>query len=118
MAGAGIAVSAVASGSPLVALVALCFAASGFIAVQPLFWTFPTGYLSGAAAAGGIALVNSFGAAGGFTGPIVRTWGERSFGSPFAGLYILGLAAFIGAILIAMVGVMLPGVSADRRRSI
>ena len=28
---------------------------SGFIAVQPLFWTFPTGYLSGAGAAGGIA---------------------------------------------------------------
>ena len=118
VAGAGIAVSAVASDSPLVALIALCFAASGFIAVQPLFWTFPTGYLSGAAAAGGIALVNSFGAAGGFTGPIVRTWAEQSFGWPLAGLYVLGLAAFIGAILIAIVGVMLPGLGADKRRSI
>jgi MFS family permease len=118
VAGAGIAVSAVASHSPLVALIALCFAASGFIAVQPLFWTFPTGYLSGAAAAGGIALVNSFGAAGGFTGPIVRTWAEQSFGWPLAGLYVLGLAAFIGAILIAIVGVMLPGLGADERRSI
>jgi MFS family permease len=118
VAGAGIAVSAVASHSPLVALIALCFAASGFIAVQPLFWTFPTGYLSGAAAAGGIALVNSFGAAGGFTGPIVRTWAEQSFGSPLAGLYVLGLAAFFGAMLIAIVSVMMPGLGADRRRTI
>jgi MFS family permease len=117
-AAAGIAASAAASASPLVALIALCFAASGFIAVQPLFWTFPTGYLSGAAAAGGIALVNSFGAAGGFTGPIVRTWAERAFGWPLAGLYVLALAAFIGAILIAMVGVMLPGLTVNNRRSI
>ena len=36
---------------PAVSLVALCFAASGFIAAQPLFWTFPTRYLTGAAAA-------------------------------------------------------------------
>ena len=116
VAGAGIAASAAASDSPVLALIALCFAASGFIAVQPLFWTFPTGYLSGAAAAGGIALVNSFGAAGGFTGPIVRTWAERSFGWPLAGLYVLALAAFIGAILIAMLSAMLPGLSTDNRR--
>jgi MFS family permease len=116
VAGAGIAVSAVAGDSPIVALIALCVAASGFISVQPLFWTFPTGHLSGAAAAGGIALVNSFGAAGGFAGPIVRTWAEQSLGWPFAGLYVLGLAAFIGAMLIAMVGMMLPGLDLDQRR--
>jgi MFS family permease len=116
VAGAGIAVSAVASGSPLVALIALCVAASGFIAVQPLFWTFPTGYLSGTAAAGGIALVNSFGAAGGFTGPIVRTWAEQAFGRPLAGLYVLGFAALIGALLIASVGMMLRDVDGDQRR--
>jgi nitrate/nitrite transporter NarK len=118
VAGAGIAVSAVASGSPLVALIALCVAASGFIAVQPLFWTFPTGYLSGTAAAGGIALVNSFGAAGGFTGPIVRTWAEQAFGRPLAGLYVLGFAALIGAVLIASVGMMLRDVDGDQRRRI
>lgn len=117
-AGAGIALSAAASDSPLVALIALCVAASGFIAVQPLFWTFPTGYLSGAAAAGGIALVNSFGAAGGFAGPIVRTWAEQSFRMPLAGLYVLGFAAFIGAILIASLGIMLPGLESVRRRRI
>jgi hypothetical protein len=60
--------------------------------------------------------VNSFGAAGGFTGPIVRTWAEQSFGRPLAGLYVLGLAALIGAILIASVGIMLPGLNRDPRR--
>ena len=118
VAGAGVAISGAASNRPLVALGALCVAASGFIAVQPLFWTFPTGYLSGTAAAGGIALVNSFGAAGGFIGPIVRTWAEQSFGWPLAGLYVLGLAAFVGAVLIAIVGLVLPGVHGNQRRSL
>jgi hypothetical protein len=31
--------------------------------VQPLFWTFPTNYLGGVAAAGGIALINALDAA-------------------------------------------------------
>jgi hypothetical protein len=83
-----------------------------------LFWTFPTGYLSGAAAAGGIALVNSFGAAGGFVGPVIRTWAEQSFVWPLAGLYVLALAAFLGAILIAIIGVTLPGLRADDRRAL
>ncbi|MDO9631103.1 MAG: MFS transporter [Humidesulfovibrio sp.] len=33
------------------------------------FWTIPTGFLSGAAAAGGVALINSVGNSGGFVGP-------------------------------------------------
>ena len=84
----GIAVS-VNSDKPLVALIALCFAAAGFIAVQPLFWTFPTTYLGGAAAAGGIALINSLGALGGFVAPNVKTWAETSFASQAAGLDLL-----------------------------
>src|SRR3712207_9429815 len=38
------------------------FAAAGFIAVQPIFWAFPTSYLGGVAAAGGIALIHLLGA--------------------------------------------------------
>ncbi|MFO6379789.1 MFS transporter, partial [Pseudomonas aeruginosa] len=47
MAAAGIAASALAGNLGL-AVIAFCFAASGFVSVQPLFWTLPTGYLSGA----------------------------------------------------------------------
>ncbi|RJF83346.1 MFS transporter [Azospirillum cavernae] len=98
-AGLGIAVSA-GAGSPLLALLALCVAAAGFIAVQPLFWTFPTGYLGGVAAAGGIAMVNSLGALGGFVAPNVKTWAEGFFASTAAGLYLLAATTLLGALLI------------------
>jgi MFS family permease len=96
--GLGIAVSA-ASG-PAVALVALCFAAAGFIAVQPVFWTFPTSYLGGTAAAAGIALINSVGGLGGFVAPNVKAWSDAWAGEP-AGLYMLAAATLLGAIGIA-----------------
>ena len=94
----GIAVSA--GSSPALAMVALCFAAAGFIAVQPLFWTFPTGYLGGAAAAGGIAMVNALGALGGFVAPNVKAWADASFASPRAGLYLLAGTTLMGAALL------------------
>ncbi|CAB3712331.1 Inner membrane transport protein RhmT [Achromobacter deleyi] len=94
----GIAVS-VNTASPLLAMVALCLAAAGFIAVQPLFWSFPTGYLSGAAAASGIALINSLGSLGGFVAPNLKTWAERAFASPSAGLNLLAGTTVVGALL-------------------
>jgi len=99
MGGLGIAAS-VSTGSPLLALIALSFAAAGFIAVQPLFWTFPTSYLAGAAAAGGIALINSLGNVGGFVAPNVKTWAEKFFESGSAGLYILAITTLLGSVLI------------------
>ncbi|MBN3757381.1 MFS transporter [Paraburkholderia sp. Tr-20389] len=99
LAGCGIGVSGVAH-SPLAALLALCCAASGFIAAQPLFWTFPTRYLTGAAAAGGIALINSLGSLGGFIAPTLRTSAEHAFQSGSAGLLLLGAASLLAALLI------------------
>jgi len=96
---AGIAAS-VASGSPLLSLIALCFAAAGFISVQPIFWTLPTGYLGGVAAAGGLALINSLGSLGGFVAPNVKTWAEAFFQSGAAGLYLLAATTLLGAILV------------------
>lgn len=95
---AGIAIS-VNTASPLLAIVALCFAAAGFIAVQPLFWTFPTRFLGGAAAAGGIALINSLGALGGFVAPNLKTWAERVMASPSAGLNLLAGTTVVCALL-------------------
>jgi len=53
----------------------------------------------GAAAAGGIALINSIGSLGGFVAPIAKTWAEASFG-PNAGLFLLAFTALVGAILL------------------
>jgi MFS family permease len=99
LAGCGIGVSG-ATHSPLLAMAALCCAASGFIAAQPLFWTFPTRYLTGAAAAGGIALINSLGSLGGFIAPTLRTSAEHAFQSTSAGLLLLGAASLLAALLI------------------
>ncbi|KIP98690.1 MULTISPECIES: MFS transporter [Pseudomonas] len=99
MAACGIAASAL--GSSLVPVViAFCFAAAGFVAVQPLFWTIPTSYLSGAAAASGIALINSLGNLGGFVAPNLKTFMESQFGDPRAGMLALAVVAVIGALMI------------------
>lgn len=99
MAACGIAASALVGSLPL-AVIAFCFAAAGFVAVQPLFWTIPTSYLSGAAAASGIALINSLGNLGGFVAPNLKTFMESQFGDPRAGMLALAVVAVIGALMI------------------
>jgi nitrate/nitrite transporter NarK len=86
---------------PKVGLVALSIAVSGFISVQPLFWTFPTAYLADVAAAGGIALIG-MGNLGGFLAPNVKVWADEYFHSPRAGLYILAGLTVVNAALIAL----------------
>src|SRR5487761_1202450 len=86
---------------PRMGLVALSIAVSGFIAVQPLFWTFPTGYLADRAAAGGIALIG-MGNLGGFFAPTVKVWADEHFGSQRAGLYLLAGITVLNAGLIAL----------------
>lgn len=98
--GIGIAVSA--ESGPALALLALCFAAAGFIAVQPMFWTFPTKYLSGVAAAGGIAMINALGALGGFVAPNIKNWADTSFGAP-TGLHVLAATTILGAVIILLI---------------
>ena len=83
------------------ALTAICVAAAGFIAVQPLFWTFPANYLSDRAAAGGIALVNALGSLGGFVAPNVKVWADHAFHSPAAGLSVLAGFTLAAAVLVS-----------------
>jgi MFS family permease len=95
------------SAGPVVGLLALCVAASGIIAVQPIFWTFPTGYLADRAAAGGIAIV-TMGNVGGFFGPYMKDWAEQYFHSSVAGLYLLAALTLLNAASIALVKVRTP----------
>ncbi|MDR6236646.1 MFS transporter [Pseudomonas oryzihabitans] len=96
----GLGIAASVTFSPFYALIALCFAAAGFIAVQPLFWTFPSDQLRGHAAAGGIALINTCGAIGGFIAPLAKRWAEVTFAAPGAGLYLLAGTTLVAAALI------------------
>ena len=54
--------------SPVVAMAGLCLAQAGMMSMLPVFWTLPSAFLSGIAAAGGIALINSVANIGGFFG--------------------------------------------------
>jgi MFS family permease len=100
LAGAGVGILlATLTASPVFGLAALSLAAAGFIAVQPVFWTLPTGFLVGGAAAAGIALINSIGSLGGFVAPNLKNFADASFGDG-AGLVALAVIAFVGSALL------------------
>jgi hypothetical protein len=100
VAGLALAVSAVAT--PLTALVALSVAAAALIVAPCLFWTLPSRILGGAAAAGGIGLINAIGNLGGFVAPNLRAWVDIGLNSHSAGMVALGLMTLIGACTFAV----------------
>ncbi len=53
------------------AMVGISISTLGVIAARPIFWTLPGSFLTGSAAAAGIAFINAFGNLGGFIGPYV-----------------------------------------------
>ncbi len=55
--------------NPMLSLVCICIAAIGVYAAMGVWWTVPTTFLSGAAAAGATALINSIANLGGYFGP-------------------------------------------------
>jgi nitrate/nitrite transporter NarK len=67
----------------------------GVTAARAIFWTIPTRFLTGVAAAGGLAFINSIGTVGGFVGPSMMGWLKE-----FSGSYVVGLTA-VAAIMIA-----------------
>ncbi|MDT9598126.1 MFS transporter [Sphingosinicella rhizophila] len=75
---------------PMLKMAAFMVAAMGVYAALPIFWTLPTAFLSGTAAAGGIALINSIGNLGGYFGPAAIGHLKDQFGF---GLGLLVLAA-------------------------
>lgn len=86
--------------SPTVTMVVLTFAAIGVFCVFGVFWTLPTAWLSGTAAAGAIALINSIGNLAGFGGPYLIGWIKDSTGSTANGLLALSVLPLIAGILV------------------
>jgi MFS family permease len=83
----------------LPSLIGLTLALMGATSARALFWAIPTRFLTGAAAAGGLAFINTVGALGGFVGPFAMGWLKDSTGSFTTGL--IGLAC-LGAMSAAL----------------
>ncbi len=100
----GFAVTALAVDSPLVATAALSLAAIGFTGALGPFWALPTSFLSGAAAAGGIALINSLGNIAGFAGPYLVGVVKDATGGFAGALLAFAVLMLAGALLALWLG--------------
>ena len=94
IAAAGIGVSTLLP-DPTLKMLSLTIAGFGIFACLPVIWTLPTAYLSGAAAAGGIAAVNAIGNLSGFFGPYAMGYFKDLTGSFNAGLWCLSAVGFM-----------------------
>ena len=93
-----------ASPNPALVMLAMSVAGMGIFAALPCFWTLPTAFLTGTAAAGGIALINSIGNLAGFAGPYAVGYIKDATGGFEAGLLLIALMAFISFVVILLLG--------------
>ena len=83
-------------------LTMICFtiAAAGMKSYMPAFWALPNMFLTAAAAAGSIGLINSVGNLGGFLGPTVVGKVKTLTGSYDIGIYFLATTCLISACVV------------------
>lgn len=89
---------------PTMRMTALTVSAVGTFCSFPVFWTYPTAFLSGTAAAGGIALINSIGNLSGFLAPYMMGYMKDWTGSFDTGLFVLGGCVLISGLIILALG--------------
>ncbi|ACA21044.1 major facilitator superfamily MFS_1 [Methylobacterium sp. 4-46] len=85
---------------PVLKMVLFSGAAFGIFAALPVVWTLPTEALSGAAAAGAIAVVNSIGNLSGFVAPYVVGAIKDRTGDFTGGLLVISAAGLVGILLV------------------
>jgi MFS transporter, ACS family, tartrate transporter len=89
---------------PLASILALACVAAGILGYTAVFWTLPTSFLSGAAAAAGIAWINSVGNLGGHFGPdLIGRIRTATGGDSTTAFIALACAALIGALIVLAV---------------
>lgn len=89
---------------PLIALLGLVLVIAGIQSAIPGFFGLCSTFVTGAAAAGAFALINSVGNLGGFVGPYLMGVLADATGGQRAGLAVMAVFLFIGGTLIAVAG--------------
>ncbi|MHB9848173.1 MFS transporter [Streptomyces krungchingensis] len=97
MGAVGFSLAAAWSGSTALSLIALSIAAAGVLTCAPLFWSLPTAFLGGTAAAAGLAAINSVGNLAGFVSPYMIGALKDATGSTAIPMYVLALSLVVGA---------------------
>ena len=99
----GLALTAFAGTNILLAMLGLTLAAAGASTAQAAFWCLPSTFLGGAAAAAGIALINSVGNIAGFVSNFFVGWMTDLTGTSQSALYLFSAIVLVGALLILTV---------------
>ncbi|MGI4777112.1 MAG: MFS transporter [Janthinobacterium lividum] len=99
----GLVASTLVPQTPLWAIVTLTVATMGILTGLAQFWCLPPAFLGGAAAAAGIALINSVGNLAGFVSPFIVGWIKDVTGSTNNGLFVIAASLLVGgAIVLSM----------------
>jgi nitrate/nitrite transporter NarK len=85
------------------ALIGLSLAAAGAITPGPLFWALPSAFLTGSAAAAGIAAINAFAGLAGFFSPYLIGYLRDLTGTSLVAMYMSAGVMVFGALLILRV---------------
>jgi nitrate/nitrite transporter NarK len=88
--------------SPVAAIAALTLGTMGILSTLPLFWSLPTAFLGGAAAAAGIAMINSLGNLAGYLSPTMVGMIKDATQSTNSGMYMLAACMVLGSLLTLM----------------
>jgi D-galactonate transporter len=105
----GLVAATIYSDNTAIALAALSVATAGILSTFPIFWSLPTAMLGGAAAAAGIAMINSVGNLAGFVAPYLVGTIRDATGSTASGIYLIAASLAAGALLVVAAVRRLPG---------
>ena len=97
-------IAATLTNDPVLKMLAFSVSAFGVFAVLPVFWTLPTAFLAGPAAAAGIAIINSIGNLSGFAGPFAMGAIKDATGSFNGGLLVIAAAVLAAMVIVLLLG--------------
>lgn len=100
LAAVGLVITALSLNNTVAAMVGLTIAAASISTCQSSFWTLPANFLAGAAAAAGIALINSIGNIGGFAATYLVGWMKEWTGTTAASLFLFAAFLVIAAAML------------------
>jgi MFS transporter, ACS family, tartrate transporter len=114
-AGIGLVLAGVFTGNTIVELASLCVVGFAISAALPTFWNLPTAYFGPAAAAAGIAVINSIGNIAGYAAPQLVGILRDQTGTYAIALVVVGLMSLGAAALLPFAGA--PARDAQMRRA-